>query len=471
MNAHAAGDARSDRTAHPVEAAALEPPPATGGGLTRVLRVREGLAIIVGSIIGVGILRTPGIIATYLGDPWSILGVWLLGGIVAILSTLLLAEMAAALPGAGGKYVYAREAFGPVAGFVAGWSELAVGRAFSAAAKAVVIAEYLILLTGRGSLRIIAVAVILAFAFLHMGGLKVGTVFQTVTTIIKVAVLLGITAAGLWAGDARGFAAGASATAATGGLLGFAVSYQLAAYACYGWEDAAKMAEEVRDPGRALPRILLGGSVIVAVLYLLINVAFLSALTPAEMARSPLVAQDAVAWVFGKTTGTLMVVAGLLIVMSTLNVNFLGMPRVAFALSRDRMGPSLFTRVGTRGTPIPALVFSTLLILGLTVTGAFEFLVRFLMLVSISVDLMVFLGFFRLRRVRPELERPLRVPGYPWIPLFTVVLYVGILAVIVATQPQLAFGAGLILASLTVAGLLRVRRVGTVAAGEGRAVE
>ncbi|HZD05391.1 MAG TPA: amino acid permease, partial [Longimicrobiales bacterium] len=109
--------------------------------LRRVMRVRDGLAVTVGIVVGAGILRTPGLIAGYLGDAWTMLGVWVLGGLVAALSTVVLAEMAAALPRAGGKYVYAREAFGPVAGFVAGWSELFVTRGFSGAAKAVVIAE------------------------------------------------------------------------------------------------------------------------------------------------------------------------------------------------------------------------------------------------------------------------------------------------------------------------------------------
>ncbi|MBI4419954.1 MAG: amino acid permease, partial [Gemmatimonadetes bacterium] len=227
-------------------------------GLDRVLGVREGLAIALGSIIGVGILRTPGIVAGYLGDPWTILAIWLIGAVVAALGALLLAEMAAALPHAGGKYVYVREAFGPVAGFVAGWSELAVVKVFSAAAKTVVIAEYLIRLTGSGSVRILSVAVTLAFAAVHVGGLRVGSLLQNVSTLIKVAILTGIAATGLWSGEARGFVPEAAISPATGRLLGLAISYQLVAFTCRGSEDAAKMAEEIKDPGRSMPRILLG---------------------------------------------------------------------------------------------------------------------------------------------------------------------------------------------------------------------
>ena len=152
------------------------------GKLQRVLRVRDGLAVTVGIVIGAGILGTPGLIAGYLGDPVTILAMWFFGGVVAGLSTLVLAEMAAALPEAGGKFVYARHAWGPTMGFVAGWSELLVTRGFSGASKAVLIATYIITLTGTGSVRILALAVVLGYFVLHTRGLKTSTTFQNVTT-------------------------------------------------------------------------------------------------------------------------------------------------------------------------------------------------------------------------------------------------------------------------------------------------
>jgi len=456
--------------------------------LRRVLRIRDGLAVTVGIVIGAGILRTPGLIAGYLGDAWLILVVWFVGGVVAGLSTLLLSEMAAALPEAGGKYVYARHAWGPLMGFVAGWSELLVSRGFSSAAKAVVIAEYIrILAGGRGNVPILAGAVVLAFFFLHTRGLKASTVFQNVTTAVKVVVIVLIAAAGIWAGDMAGFhassifaggagaGAGAAlsgggaaggAVAATGGpggglfagLLGFALAYQAVAFAYYGWEDAAKMAEEVKDPGSALPKILLGGAVAVMILYLLMNVAFLAALTPEEMAGSPLVAKDAIDDVFGGLAGTVVTVASLLILVSSANVNFLGLPRVAYGLSKHGLAPKAFARVDGRGTPRNALYFITAWIGALALSGAFEFLIRFMMMVAISVDTMVLLGYFRLRRTRPELFRPFRVPGHPWIPALTIVLYVAIVAILVGTQPMLAVGGSSMIAALVVAGWIVARR-------------
>ncbi|MGD8279035.1 MAG: amino acid permease, partial [Gemmatimonadota bacterium] len=194
------------------------------------------------------------------------------------------------------------------------------------------------------------------------------------------------------------------------------------------------------------------------VVYLLINVAFLVALTPAEMNGSPLVAEDAIRGVFGNAAGNIVVLAGMLILLSSINVNFLGMPRVAFGLARDRLAPAIFTRVGPRGTPTAALVFISLLILGLAVSGAFEFLIRFMMMVAITVDLVVLLGFFRLRWNRPDLERPMRVPAWPWLPALAVVLYLAVLAIIVWTQPSLALGAGAMLLVLITAGWITVRK-------------
>jgi amino acid transporter len=450
--------------------------------LNRVLRVRDGMAVTVGIVIGAGILGTPGLIAGYLPNAWVILAMWFFGGVMAGLSTLVLAEMAAALPEAGGKYVYARNAWGDTMGFVAGWSELFVTRGFSGASKAVLIATYLLTLRdverrvflslpipGLGTFEldstgVLALAVVVGYFLLHTRGLKASTVFQNVTTAVKVLIVLGIAAAAIWGGAPTGLAAEPLLSGgATAGLLGYALAYQSISFTYYGWEDAAKMSEEVKDPGTALPRILLGGAVAVMILYMLINVAFLMALSPAEMAGSELVARDVIASVFGGAAGDVVVLLSLLILISSANVNFLGLPRVAYGLARDGLAPAAFSRVDGRGTPRNALVFISIWIGLLALSGAFELLIRFMMTVAITVDTMVLLGYFRLRATRPEMERPFRMPGHPWLPGVTIALYVAILAILVSTQPQLALGAGAMLSALLVAGAVTAhRRAGQV---------
>lgn len=434
-------------------------PPTAGprSDLKRVLRVRDGLAVTVGMVIAAGILRSPGLIAGYLGKASLILGVWVLGGIMAALATLMLAEMAAALPEAGGKYVYARAAYGNGAGFIAGWGEIFVTRGFSGAAKAVVIAEYLVILLGRGSVPILAMGVVLAFAFVHLGGVRSSRRFQNVTTVVKILVLLGIAAAGLM-GHGHGSGSSGSAAPPVSGLLGFALAYQMVAFAYYGWEDVAKMAEEFETPGRSMPRILLGGALAVAALYLLMNLAYFGALSVKQMAGVPLVAQDAIAGVFGHVAGDVVVAAAILILLSSLNVNFFGMPRVAFALARDRLGPKLFQRVSERGTPIPGLLLASVIILALAMTGTFETLIRFMMLFALSVDLMVLTGYFRLHN-RAGLEKPFHMPGYPWLPGLTIALYAAVIVIIVATEPRLALGAGAMVAALIIGAVFTSRRL------------
>jgi APA family basic amino acid/polyamine antiporter len=433
--------------------------------LKRILRVRDGMAVTVGIVIGAGILGTPGLIAGYLGDPWIILGMWFFGGVMAGLSTLVLAEMAAALPEAGGKYVYARYAWGDTMGFVAGWSELIVSRGFSGASKAVLIATYILMLVGdglgagRGSVSILAFSVVLAYFVLHTRGLETSTTFQNVTTALKVFIILAIAAVGIWGGTAGVVGPETIVSGeATVGLLGYALAYQSISFAYYGWEDAAKMSEEVMDPGRALPRILLGGALAVMVLYLLMNVSFLAALTPAQMAGSDLVAADATAAVFGESAGTIVVVASLLILISSANVNFLGLPRVAYGLAQRGLAPRAFAQVDARGTPRNALIFISSWIGLLALTGAFETLIRFMMTVAITVDTMVLLGYFKLRASRPDLERPFRMPGHPVLPALTIALYVAILVILVYTQWRLAMGAGAMLAAMLVAGMITTRR-------------
>ena len=428
--------------------------------LQRVLRIRDGMAVTIGMIIGAGILRTPGLIAGYLGDPWLILGLWFFGGVVVALSTLVLAEMSAALPEAGGKYVYARHAWGDTMGFVTGWSELLVSRGFSGAAKAVAIAEYVRILMGnRGNIQIIALAVCVGFFFLHTRGLKASSQFQNITTVIKVFIVVAIAAAGIAAGDFMGFQpALTDASGPTAGLLGFALAYQSISFAYYGWEDAAKMAEEVKDPGTALPKILVGGALAVMVLYLLMNVAFLAVLTPAEMAADPeLIAALTISTVFGDAAGTAVTAAALIILVSSLNVNFLGLPRVAYGLAQHGLSPQIFTEVDDRGTPRKALYFISAWIGFLALSGAFEFLIRFMMTVAIAVDTMVLLGYFKLRAQRPDLARPFVMPGHPWLPAITIALYIAILAILIGTQPGLALGAGAMLAAILIGGIATTR--------------
>ena len=408
--------------------------------------------MLVGLTIGVGILRTPGLIAGYLPSPWLILLVWVLGGVMVALSTLVFAELAGQLPQAGGKYVYARAAFGDLAGFVVGSAEILGQRSFTASAKAVVIGAYLASLFG-GDPRLLTGIAVLCYLPLHLRGLRTTALVQNWASLLKGLFLVGVV------GLCFRYGAGASwhepLRPSPGSVtwLAFALAYQSIWYTYYGWEDIVKMTEELRDPAHAMPRILLGGSTAIALLYLALNAGFLHVLTPAQMAGSDFVARDALRVALGDQAAVVLTVGGLLLLLGSLNVNFISMPRIAFGLARDRLAPATFLALDARGTPRAGLFFSIGLVFVLSTTGSVEWLIRTLTFVSLVIDGAVVLALFQLRRSAPDAPRPFRVPWYPWLPLTVALMYVGILTMVVATQPALALGGIAVLAVLVAVGL------------------
>jgi len=428
------------------------------GQLLRILGPLDGLAIVVGIIIGVGILRTPGLIASYLGSPWLILLMWVIGGIMVMLSTLTLAELSAMFPRAGGKYLYAREAFGDVAGFAVGWAELAGIRAFTASSKAVVFGGYMVTLLGFGSAPVFAGSMVVALLLIHLIGLRAGSIFQNITTFIKVVLLVAVVGLAFWLGDGASWQSGVSLVPRTGLATGIVLAYQSIWFTYYGWEDAVKMAGEVRDPGRNMPKMLIGGALAVAILYLLLNLAFLHALTPAEMAASDFVARDALTAVLGEHVTIALTIVGLVVVLAGLNANFLGTPRIPYGLATDGLGPRFLTAVNQGGTPTAALLLTAGIVFVLAVTGTFELLIRFLTFNALVVDGIVFLALFRLRKTRPGMARPFRVPFYPALPVIVLLMYALVITVIAVTQPTLAAGGAIFLAVFVAAGWLLVGR-------------
>lgn len=407
----------------------------------------------IGVIIGSGILRTPGIVAGELGRPEAIFGVWVLGGLLALGSALVLAELVALIPRVGGKYVYAREAFGPLAGFVTGWSEI-LTRGMTAAAKCVVIGEYVLLLAGPGPRpalqKGVAVLVALGFAALHWTGLRPTRVFQNTATVLKVAILAGITAAGFAFGTGFRWEPSPDQPATPlAWLLALALAFQVVSFTYYGYDEGTKLAEEIRDPRRQLPRVLTFGILAVAAIYLLVNAAFLYVLTPAEMAGSPLVAADVAARIVGAGAAGLVTAAALVVLLGSLNVNFYSLPRVGLALAQDGLAPGAMTRVSAGGTPRAGLLVATVVVVIAALAGSFRDLVLFIMWIALAVDGLVILGLLRLRRRHPEWERPFEVPLYPFLPIVVLLAYAALLATIAIRLPWLA-----LLAALSLAGLV-----------------
>ncbi len=385
--------------------------------------------MIVGIMIGSGIFRTPGLVARELGRPWLTFVAWLLGGVLALLGALVFAELATRHPRAGGKYVYAREAFGRRAGFVVGWVEGLAIYTVAIAAIGVAGAEFIARIAGwpAGSVRWIAVALVGGFTGINLLGVSSGRWAQNVITAAKVLALAAVVVLAFAAGTGAGWH-GTLPGAPTGGALfaALAVAAQSVIWSYYGSVDAAKIAEEVVDPGRTLPRVFLLGIAIVTALYLLLNAAFLHVLPFAQIAASNLVAGDVATAVFGARGGVIMAVLALLVVLASLNGNIFVTPRVIFGLARDGLGPAVLTRVNAGATPWTATALIGAVSMALAASGTFTQLLALAIALILLIDGATAASLFVLRARQPD--APFRVPLYPFVPALFIAVYVALLA-------------------------------------------
>jgi len=398
--------------------------------------------MVVGIIIGSGIFRTPGLVAQQLGRPWLTFAVWLLGGVLAFLGTLCFAELATRFPKAGGKYVYAREAFGRRVGFVVGWVEgLAIYTA-AIAALGVAAAEFSGRLAGwpESATRWIAVLIVAVFTGINLLGINSGRWVQNLVTAAKVLALGGVVVMAFVAGTGAGWHG-----ALPGAPRGLAVFGALAAaapaviWSYYGSVDAGKIAEEVVEPERTLPRIFLFGIALVSVLYLLLNGAFLHVLPFDRVATSNLVAGDVAAAIFGTTGGAILTVLALLVVLASLNGNVFVTPRVIFGLSRDGLGPALLTNVNVGQTPWTAMALVGLVSMTLAASGTFTELIALAVALILLIDGLTVASLFRLRAAHPA--APFLTPLYPFVPLLFITVYGALFCGTVVAQPQVVLKA------------------------------
>jgi len=426
------------------------------GELLRILGVTFGVAVTIGGMIGVGILRTPGTVAAQLGNAWGILAVWVVGGIYSLCGTISVAELATSLPRAGGWYVYARRAFGNYAGFTVGWCDWLSGAA-AFAFTITVIGEYAAklapdVLTNTRRTGLVLIAPLL---FLNWAGLRAGSRFQEWASFLKaIAFLILVLAIFLFSGVSPSDAAEAAApeppgpVSAAALLVAVMLALQLVIYAYDGWYSAIYCAEENRDPARSLPRGMVWGVLTVTAVYLLVNLAFLYALPVARLASSTLPAADAAREVFGGRTDQFVTVLALLSLPSLANVQMLTSPRVLFAMSRDGLLPRSTARVNRGGTPAVALLVHALTAAFLVITGTYERLLAITTFLFVLVYGSGFLAILTLRNTEPSLLRPYRVWAYPWTPLVVLIgSFVFLVGVFLSDTANSVYAVALILIS------------------------
>lgn len=414
--------------------------------LRRSLRLPDGLAMVIGIMVGSGIFRTPGVVAAELGRPWLSFVAWGLGGVIALAGALIFAELGTRHPRAGGKYVYVREAFGPRAGFVVGVVEVGCYAA-AIAAIAVVAGEYASRLAGlsRAAIPLVGVGTVALFTAINLAGVSAGRLVQNAVTAAKIIALAGVIAAALAGGGGAGWG-DALPTAPTGGaaIVALAVAFQAVIWTYYGYPDAAKVAEEVIDPRRTLPRIFLGSIAVATALYLLLNAAFVHVLPFQTIASSNLVARDVAVAILGARGGAVIDALALLVVLASINGNLFVTPRVLFAIARDGFAPAALARVNRGGSPWLSVLVVGVAAIGLALSGTFEELLGIAVSLVLVTDGATALALVRLRRRSPGAA--FSVPLFPAVVGGFVTVYAALLVTAVIASPAQALVAGGVLA-------------------------
>ena len=421
------------------------------GQLFSILGVGFGLAGAIGGTIGAGILRTPGLVAAQLPSTPLVIGAWVLGGLYALLGAVCIAELAASLPRAGGWYVFAERAFGRWAGFLVGWTDW-LAHCIGLAWVATTVGDYgAALLPSQFALQpmapqAIALLSLAVFAGIQCTGVRAGSASQELLSLVKAGAFLALVAAcfllpmptaGLDAGPDGGLTSvvtaldrsdPAAAPDWKGLLLPAVLALQAVITTYDGWASPVYFSEEFTDPGRDLPRSLIGGVLAVLALYLLINAALLHVLPIEQLASSNLPAADAAQRLIGPLGGGVITAVALVALLGLINTVVMAAPRILYGLSRDGLFPAFASGVNAGGTPAPALLLTTgaaaLLVLG----GSFDRLLGMGAFLYVCLPLAGIAALVALRWREPELERPFLTWAYPLPPLLVAGVSVAFLA-------------------------------------------
>ncbi|MBN1346260.1 MAG: amino acid permease [Phycisphaerae bacterium] len=383
--------------------------------------------VVIASMVGVGILTTSGYIIKDTGSHAVLLGLWLVGGLLALCGALTVAELAAAMPQAGGEYVYIRETYGRPWAFLYGWISFLIGFSAPAAIASHAAASYLIApWTEAGASSNVALARALAVGFIvlltaaHLRGQRVGSRVQNLTTIAKILLLLALAVCGfaLGKGNLGHLTIHAPKTGMPWGALGISLVYVMFSYS--GWNAATYLAGEIREPRRILPRALLIGCGAVVALYLLLNLLYVYALPADAMPadRVETVAALAAERLFGPWIAAPLNVSIGIGLLASVSAFVLVGPRVYFAMAQDGLFPSVAARLDPKtAVPSAAILAQAACTLVLLFSGTFKNILTYAG-VGLSISsFFVILAVFVLRIRRPDMDRPFRTPGYPAVPL------------------------------------------------------
>ena len=397
--------------------------------LKKSLGLSFNIAVLIGGTIGVGILRTPGAIAGMLDNYWIIITCWIFGGLYILIGANSYAELATMVPKAGGSYNYIKRAFGDYAGFLSGWFDY-ITNVVPPAFYCIVISEYIVILFPNleSYSTIIAIAFLIGFVFIHISGVKNGSLIQQITSLIKViCFVILIVACFMYSGAKLNPIEKNSTFFEIGILFGFFKSLQLIIGTYDGWYAVCFFAEEDKNPSKNIPKSLYTGAILVILIYVLINIAFFHVLPVASLANSHLAAADVSKVVFGSKGGIIVTVIAILSLISILNAYMMIPTRILYGLSRDGFFFQKGTTINKGGTPIIALLISSLFSLLLIIIGSFEVLFSFGTFMSVIVWGLAYCSLIKLRAKEPYLLRPYLSWWYPWSTIIAIAATFGLL--------------------------------------------
>lgn len=437
--------------------------------LLKVLGLSFGLAVTVGNSIGGGILRTPGDIASLLPNPWWFVGIWVVGGLYALLGANAIAELGTMLPRSGGQYIFARHAFGNYAGFLVGWVDW-ISTCASVGAISLVLGESI---AAVASLPVraaspIAMSIVVVFTALLVRGTRLGDFAQRITSLAKALALLALVAACFaFAGRAHvETAAPAVMLPSTSMFAAFLLAAQSVIYTYDGWSGPIYFSEELDHPATQIPRSMFYGLLSVALIYLSINIAFITALPTSALAGSPLAAATVAKAIFGSVGETLVRVVVIASLPSAVNACLLMASRTLYSVSRDGLGFKATTYVNRGGTPVAALIATGAVGLAFLATGTFETMIAIAAFFFVAAYTLSFIAVFLLRRREPNAPRPYRTKGHPWTTGFVLVGSLAFLiSAIIGDRKNSLFALGIVVVSYPVFRLTSARRVPIASAG------
>jgi len=405
------------------------------------LGILDATFLVVASVIGSAIFLTPGEIADLLPSARWILAAWVIGGLLSLAGALANAELGAMFPRAGGDYVYLREAFHPIAGFLVGWLSFFVIQAGTVATLAMGFSKGLAELIPLGSREqvALAVALVIACSLLNCWGVRHGARANNLTSILKVGMLALFVAAGLATGQgdlARLGSVDAGHDAIGVGSLGLALSPVLFAY--LGWNASVYVASEIHDPARNVPRSLFAGLALVIAVYLSVNALYLYAVPLADLRHVANAGESAAAALFGPVSGTLVALLVLTSILGTLNATILTTPRIAYAMALDGLFfRGVDTVHATRRTPVAAIVVLAAASIALVLTlQSFLGILNSTTFAIVLATIADTLALYALRRRQPDRPRPYRAWGYPLVPALYIAANLAIAAVMLVERPR-----------------------------------